>query len=441
MKKSRPHPSFPGSPDRIILALTLLFLFRLGFGLCSDITSDDPHQTYLIGLKYFCTNQWPYYGPDVVENMQIPGALEGLMVGLPLKACPIPESPFFLLNLLSFGALCLLAWYFSKRLPPFPRWLLWGWLMTAPWTLDFSTNILNVSYVLFGSAIFFVGFFESIPAFSLKMIPSGLRNFMMGFALLWIYQFHLSYTLLIPFVLAALYFQAQSGIRYVIKPVIFLSLGCLVTGSLVLPTFVQYGLSRGMGGTQNALAFNPSNALQLFVILARYLSLASCEIPRWVGTHNTDRLDFLKNYPLVVPFAIAAFIFGILQPLAMLYSGLKKNHPQKDWPSVKLLTLSTFLLLYMSFLFTIKTPASHTYYLILPLVMLYAFYAFIPWVSNPRFLWAAKALLVCNLVFHLGLAWDNYQKKSLYQKRDIYVRAIAEKNYHLVGERRANPLY
>lgn len=102
-----------------ILALVLIFFFRLAFGLCSDFRADvgDERQIYLIGLKYYTTGQWPYFGPDVTNTIQIPGALQGLVVGLPFFVLPIPEAPYILLNILSFLSLCFFAWYCTKRLP------------------------------------------------------------------------------------------------------------------------------------------------------------------------------------------------------------------------------------------------------------------------------------------------------------------------------------
>ena len=44
---------------------------------------EDQRQVYLIGLKYYCTRLWPYFGADVQGNMQVPGALQGLAGGLP----------------------------------------------------------------------------------------------------------------------------------------------------------------------------------------------------------------------------------------------------------------------------------------------------------------------------------------------------------------------
>src|SRR6267154_254484 len=129
-------------------ALSFGFLFRLAFGLCSDFWSGagDEKQIYLIGLKYYTTGAWPYFGPDVTNAIQVPGALQGLTTGLPFFLMPIPEAPYILLNILSFAALCFFAWYCSRRLPEVPKWFIWSWLLTAPWTLSLSTHVFNPSY-------------------------------------------------------------------------------------------------------------------------------------------------------------------------------------------------------------------------------------------------------------------------------------------------------
>lgn len=73
--------------------LLLAFLFRLFFGLCSQFRDPDTKQIYLLGLKFYTTGTWPYFGPDVTNTIQIPGALQGLVVGLPFYVLPIPEGP------------------------------------------------------------------------------------------------------------------------------------------------------------------------------------------------------------------------------------------------------------------------------------------------------------------------------------------------------------
>src|SRR3982074_3156559 len=116
--------------------LLLAFLFRLGFGLCSQFLDEDTKQIYLLGLKFYTTGAWPYFGPDVTPEIQIPGALQGVLVGAPFFVWRMPEAPYVLLNLLSFASLCLFACYCTKRSPSIPAWLIWSWLLTAPWTLN-----------------------------------------------------------------------------------------------------------------------------------------------------------------------------------------------------------------------------------------------------------------------------------------------------------------
>ncbi len=437
------RPSTPKalSIPRVCALLGLAFLFRLAFGLCTEIWFIDQQQIYLIGLKFYCTGLWPYFGADVAPHIQLPGALQGLAVGGPLFLCPIPEAPYVLLNLLSFTGLCFFAWYCSKRLPQFPKWILYAWLLTAPWVLNWSTNIDNDSYVLFGSCLFFIGFLETVPAFSLQVVPQWLADFMMGFALFWDVQFHMSYVLLFHFVLASAYFQWKSLRTKAGSSLAAFLLGCLTSGGFILPTLVNYGWDQGSGGAENAVTFNPKNLLDFFDVLFRYLSLACCEIPRFIGANNAARLQFLGENRWIAPFAIVAGILGIIQVFALVAGWFQKNHPQKDWAAVKWLALVTFFLIYLSFLFAIKPPAAHTYYVALPIAMLYGFYVFRPWTAKKGFLIAAKVLLACNILFQAGLALHNLPVKSLYKDRGLFCRAIAEKNYHLLGERRPDAKY
>src|SRR5205809_22506 len=160
----RPRTWTPGTAACV--ALVALFAFRLLFGLSSEMFFEDETQIFLIGLRYYATGHWPFFGPDVVwTKSEIPGALQGLLVGVPLRVWPIPESPYILLNVLSAAALAAEAWYLCARFPSAPRWLVWGWLFTMPWTLQFSTHIINPSYVLPAAVAFFIGFFETVPAF------------------------------------------------------------------------------------------------------------------------------------------------------------------------------------------------------------------------------------------------------------------------------------
>src|SRR5262245_36586259 len=163
--------------------LSALFAFRLLFGLSSEFFFEDETQIYLMGLRYYATGAWPYFGADVVWTRSvIPGALQALLVGVPLRLFPVPEAPYILLNLVSMATLATFAWYITARLPRLPTWLVWGWLMTLPWTLEYSTHIINPSYLLAPALVFFLGFFESVSVFRIGRIKQPIAFLMMGAA-------------------------------------------------------------------------------------------------------------------------------------------------------------------------------------------------------------------------------------------------------------------
>jgi len=356
--------------------LLLAFLFRLVFGLCSQFQDEDTRQIYLLGLKFYTTGAWPYFGPDVTSTIQIPGALQGLVVGLPFYVVPIPEAPYVLLNVLSFASLCFFAWYCCKQLPEIPKWFVWSWLLTSPWTLNLSTHIINPSYVLPAAILFFIGAIETYPFLTRGFIAPHWANFMMGLALFWIMQFHLSWVVLVPYVAISFYFQFKKFGREVFSSLVWFAGGALITGSFLLPTFIKYGLAAGMGGTTQTVEFNSGNLWRHLNIvegvLGRFLSFASFELPRFIGANTAARLAFIKENLWLIPFVAFLTVVGILQCIALLVLWFRKNHSQKDWKAVKYLTLATVVLLYFSFLFSMKAPVSHTFYVTLPLAMLYS---------------------------------------------------------------------
>jgi hypothetical protein len=428
--------------QRLVLLLLAAYAFRLFFGLCSEFWFDDEKQVYLLGLKFYSTGNWPFFGPDVIYTQsQIPGALQALLVGLPFYLLPIPEAPFIFLNLLSLASLSFLAWYCTKRTPDVPGWFIWSWLLTAPWTLNYSTQVLNSSYVLTGGVLFFIGAMESYPFLSKKLIPTGWANFMMGFSFFWVFQLHLSWIILVPFLLASVYFQLRDfGRRTFLSLFGFIS-GALLSGSLAIPTFLKYGLKMGTGGTGLNVRFHPANLLEFFTVLARYLSLASFEISRFIGADNAGRLDFFKGNPWVTPFALFAGLVGIIQPILMLFLWFYKKDTGKDWRGIKYFSLITLILVYLSFSFSVKGPSSHAFYVVLPVVMVYSFYCWGIFFKKKIWRTVATLLIISGLIVHACLAISKGPGRSLYKDRSIPKLAIEKKDYHLLGERRPFSLY
>jgi hypothetical protein len=422
---------------RIALLLVAAFLVRLLFGLSSELFGPDESQIYLIGLQYFTTGAWPYFGPDVVyTHTQIPGALQGLLVGGPLFALPIPEAPYVLLNLLSLTSLGFFAWYIGRRLPGVPRWILWPWIFFAPWTLEMSTHIINQSYVLPGAIAFFVGAFEAAPQLRIGAISRRLAWFLMGLGVMWVYQFHLSYSLLVPIAAAVFVLAARENPRLAVEGLGFLGLGALLSGSTVIPTLLHVGPSVVAGSTATNVVFEPHNLLQLPQVTARFLSFASFEIVRFIGADTPARLEFLAAYPWAAPFVVAAAVCGVIQVLVLVAGFFRTRHPRSDWPAVKWFTLGTMLLMYASFTLSVKNPASHTIYVSLPVAMIYAFTCWAPLLQSRAAQRFAVALFVSGAVTYLALGIRDFHLRSLYTNRATVVRAIEEKNYHLMGERR-----
>jgi hypothetical protein len=429
----------------IFVLLFCAFLFRLSFGLSSQFWADDERQVYLIGLKFYSTGAWPYFGPDVASGVQVPGALQGLLVGLPLFVAHAPEAPFVLLNLLSFAALCFFAWYCARRLPTTPAWFIWGWLLTAPWTLNFSTHVVNPSYVLPAACVFFIGALETFPATRKGLITPRASNFMMGFALLWVMQLHLSWVALVPFVAASVFFQIRERGTKALTSLGWLACGALLCGTLLAPTFLKYGLTNGTGRTEALVELNVSNVARVVNpvegVPARFLSLASFELARFIGRDTGRRLAFIREHLWLAPLAIFLGAVGIVQPAAMIVFWFRRKDMPDDWTQVKWLTLLTVILLCALFLFSAKPPASHTFYVTFPVAALYGFYCWDALLRSRGWRTFALVFLACGVVFNAGLAAHNRTRVSLYVKRAEVQAAIEEKNPALLGERRPDALY
>jgi hypothetical protein len=123
--------------------------------------------------------------------------------------------------------------------------------------------------------------------------------------------------------------------------------------------------------------------------------------------------------------------------VAVLLVELFRAHPERDgWKVVRYATVGVLALLVPSFVFSVRAPASHAYYVLLPVVMIYAFYV---WAELLRTRWIrtiAVVLFVAGAVTYVALGIRNFTDRSMYSNRPLVVRAITERNYRLLGERR-----
>jgi hypothetical protein len=415
-----------------------LFALRTIYGLMSEFWFEDELQIYLIGLKSFTTHSWPFYGPDVVyTNTQIPGALQGILVSGGLYLFPYPETPTIVLNILSFSSLMFFSFYISKRIKSIPKWLILTWLMTLTWAMDYGTRVVNPSYVLVFSIPFFVSLFELLPIYEKSILSRKLCFFILGLSPFLIMQLHLSYVLLIPFILLVFIADWRQAISLKSK---LLNISLFFSGALVgiltlIPTWL---FSHTEKSVSSNIVFTLDNFKNIGTILVRYLSFGSYEVPYILGATTNARLDVVKNNWWSAPFTIYLLLLGFFLVTAFLYVFIK-NKAAGEWKKIKHLTLLGYGVTFFSFFFSIKGPASHTFYILFPLVVFYSFYCY-EWLWLKYKYWKNVMVLaiLSSLFFYTSLGMYRYKHNSLYKDREKVIKAIEMKDYKILGERRAD---
>lgn len=427
---------------RVPLILGACFAFRLLFGLSREFFFEDDTQIFLLGFRYYATGAWPFFGPDVVwTRSEIPGALQALLVGVPLRILAIPESPFVLLNLLSFAAIAALAWYTCEQLPSAPRWLIWGWFLTVPWTLQFSTHIINTSYILAPAIVFFLGFFEAVPSFSLRRLSPPVAFGLMGFAAAWLMQIHMSWPLLLPYAAVGWMSRRSDGIRALAIDAVAFFAGALIPGALLLPTLVHYGIHAGSGGVVRNFHLHWVSPWIIVTTLARFLSFASLEISRFIAPDGAKRLEFFGRHLWLVPAAIAVWIIGIVQPVWMSVDGCRpiRQWPESmlrpKWAALRRLVVASVLLVYASYWFVMEPPQAHAFYVLAPIAFMFAAFWW-TFLDSPRARQIAAGVLIVNVAFHAGLAWTQAPELSLYKNRGVVAAAVRLKAPEMFAHRR-----
>ncbi|HEY6172271.1 MAG TPA: hypothetical protein VIX80_08440, partial [Candidatus Kapabacteria bacterium] len=261
----------------VILLIIGIIIFRFLYGLTNEFwfKDEDVIQIYLIGLKSFTTGSYPYFGADLVyTHSQIPGALQGYLVSLGWYLWEIPEAPMIVLNVILDLSLLFLVWYISKRLPQLPLWIIICSVFLVPWSICYFTRVINPSYVIPGAIVFFIGIFEIYPFLRAGVLSRRLAYFFLGFGLFWIFQLHMSWVLLCPYILIAFYYLIRSNKpKEIIGNSLSFLVGCMITGSLLLPTLMQYGLGNPNGtSVASVVTFHIEHLGIILKLLASFLA-------------------------------------------------------------------------------------------------------------------------------------------------------------------------
>jgi hypothetical protein len=331
--------------------------------------------------------------------------------------------------------LALLSWYISKRVREIPFLFIFAWLALLPWNLHESANIINPSWLLFGSVFFFIGFLEAIPETSLKFWSPFTAFVAMGFGLFWDIQFHFSWVLLPPFIVMAFGWRLWRGAVRPLPEIGGWLLGALLSGVFLLPTLIVHGLHQtsGMG---LAVKFNCDNFKKIYLVLPQYLSLVSYELPRFLGFGTKERIQAITQFPVMFLPAVFLCIVGWIQPFFLLVMGFMKDPKHKDWKAIHILTGISFLLIWVSFWFTSKPPQAHMVYILLPLISVYSFYIWGRLALDKRWrIFGIICLSACLWFEGVFMVWQ-MPFSSLYTNRAKVVNAIDHQDYTLLGERR-----
>jgi hypothetical protein len=424
-----------------IVLLFFVFIFRLLCSLTNEFwfADEDVLQIYLIGLKFFTTSGYPYFGPDLVyTHAQIPGGLQAILVSALWFIIELPESPQILLNIILFISLLFLCWYLRKRVPSFPPVLLYSFVMLTTWPACYFTRVINPSYVVTGAIIFFIGIYEIYPQLRMGVIPRNLAFFMIGFGLFWIYQLHMSWVLLIPYIIYSFYINLKEfGIKILLKNFFYFCLGCLTIGSLAIPTFIEYGMSSpGSTGSFSVVKFYPEHLLSIFDYLAKFLSYICYDTTRFIGGDTSQRLQFLKDNLWAAPAIIYVTLAGIAQAILMLYMFFRRKNTTIKWKGVKYITLSAFIFIWLSSMFSMATPGGHATTLMFPVVAIYFIHSVNDLTQKKIIRNITYSVILASIIMYAAIAINNFNSISMYKNRDVIVKALEEKDYRLVGLRR-----
>lgn len=427
----------PKQKIALLICFLVVWLLRCWYG-TTMFWGEDAFQVYLIGLKWYTSGLFPYWGPDVVYTQsQIPGALQGLLVGGPFFLSATPLAPFLLLNLLSLLALCLFGWYLSVRIPAIPKWFLWIWILTAPWALTYSTHIENPSYLLPVSILFFVCIWEIFPIYEHKLVDTHWAFFGTGFSLFWVMQLHLSWVLMIPYLFLGFMIKLKNR-ELTRKAGLYFLGGSLLSACTLIPTLWMFGL-KSSGGTEQNIGLNFSNLLEAPAIISKTLSFATAEVVRFIGANNPERIGFLKDHLWAAPFTIVFALAGIAQFLLFIWSFFQKKRPA-EWNKVRAFMLSSLALVCVSYWFTTQSPKAHAFYFMFPVAIWYSFYCYGDWFKKRQFQIFAAIFLFSGLVFHAAVAHKNALRYGLALKQNQIVSALENRDYTILGTRRESAL-
>ena len=275
-----------------------------------------------------------------------------------------------------------------------------------------------------------------MPTFRLGKIPEPVGFFLMGAAIAWVMQIHMSWPLLLPYVALAWLSGWRRNWRSIAANTVAFACGLLLFAVFLIPTFVVFGMQAGSGGTLRNLRPHWVNPWVAVTTLARLFSFRELEIWRFITTDDGKRLMFLLRHLWIAPLAVVSLAGRSVATILDAAGMVSTRSPFTEWRSLKMLVVATVALVYASYWFVLEPAQAHAFYVVAPVAFVYAAYCW-TFVDSPRWRRIAGAVLAVNIAFHAGQAWIQAPVKSLYRNREVVAAAIRLKQPQMFAHRRA----
>lgn len=366
---------------KLLLLIIVLYTFRFIYCLHGYLynpmwlsVGDESH-IYLLGLKYYITGEYPYFGPDIVYNSSyLVGGLQGILIGCPLLLFNHPFAPYFFLFILLSLSLLYLSWYICKLFPALPKWLIYTIVALAPYTVHTGLKVINPAYVLCFSVPFIFAFIEEFELFDYSFIHKNWRYFWLGLGVTAVFQLHASWVFMLLLLIAVLINNFVQNVKdklLFFRCVLFTCLGLLVGIITVIPTVVVYGFEIVfMQGRSSR--FNLSNIIDIPTVIYNFLNLIGYEMNSFCDAFLVEPLfnTFGIWAAAIFIFLQAAGILLVILQVTLLFSKRWKPYVKrnKKFLQVIVIMLVGLGVLYM---FSYVRPGIHAMICLLPLSAIY----------------------------------------------------------------------
>lgn len=389
-----------------------------------------------MGLEFATTSDWPFWGPDVVWSYtRLAGGLQSLLIGIPLMITDNIRSPLLISNLITASGLVVLALYANHRLKNLPLPLLLALFSLLPFTFYNGVVLLNTAYLIGIGVILFISVQELFSYRNDTILKNISLYFMaLGLCLTLTFQLHLTWVMIVPFILFLLYQEFSVIPGSIFRNLAYLIIGVLIGGSTLWPTVIAHG-DMIFFNTSNNLTFDPTRVAKIGDLFVKYAGMASFDITQTFEIYQLARDKSLLSKVLIW---LMKFIGAIQFCLIIIYSfKLRKEEQMKK--SLILFGLTMLMALGL-FVMGNKHLSARTYILLFAIpfwvsIQVYS-YLLSTW---PKLIYGFYAALLVAFVTYSSVAYENAgDRYSFSSHEEIIESALEIKDASILGKRRIN---